>query len=180
MEFNDVIFKRKSIRSFQSTPVSEEIISSILDCARVAPSWMNKQCWHFIIVNKSSLIEEIAKTSVINRWIKEAPTIIVACADPHQSGTNNDISYFTVDTAIAMEHIVLAATNYNLGTCWIGGFKEEDLKRILEIPPRIRVISLTPLGYPKEKQTITDKSRSFFVRSTKRKKLSEITHHNGW
>ncbi|MFO8077227.1 MAG: nitroreductase family protein, partial [Thermoplasmatota archaeon] len=93
---------------------------------------------------------------------------------------NNNISYYTVDVAIAMEHIVLAATDKGLGTCWVGSFDEEKLKTILQIPPRIRIIAYTPLGYPKEKQTITGKSRTFFARSTKRKTLSEISHYNTW
>ena len=180
MEFENVINKRTSIRSYQSTPISDETLRFILHAAQLAPSWMNKQCWHFIIVNKTTLIEEIAKTSLINRWVKQAPALIVACADPHESGTNNNIPYYTVDVAIAMEHIVLAATDQGLGTCWIGSFDEQKLKTILEIPPRIRIIAYTPLGYPNEKQTVTDKSRTFFARSTKRKPISKISHYNQW
>lgn len=180
MEFETVINKRKSIRSYQSTPIPEKVLTYLLQTAQLAPSWMNKQCWHFIIINKPSLIQDIAKTSLINRWVKQAPTLIVACADPHDSGTNNNISYYTVDVAIAMEHIVLAATNQGLGTCWIGSFDEQKLKTILDIPPRIRIIAYTPLGYPKEKQSVTGKSRSFLARSTKRKPLSKISHYNSW
>ena len=180
MEFNDVISKRKSIRSYKSTPIPDEVITEILETARQAPSWMNKQCWHFIIVKQASIINEIAKTSLINRWMKQAPVVIIACADPHQSGHNNGIAYYTVDAAIAMQHIILAATNLELGTCWIAAFDEQQLKQILEVPPRIRIIGLTPLGYPKEKPSIASKTRTFLARSTKRKKLSEITHINTW
>jgi nitroreductase len=174
MEFSDVIQKRKSIRSYLSNPPPDDIIDDIIEKARLAPSWMNKQCWHFIIIKDSETIGLIAKTSIINRWIKQAPVLIIACADPHQSGSHNDIDYYPVDVAIAMEHIVLAATNNGLGTCWIGSFHEEKIKTILQIPPRIRIIALTPLGYPNEKNV------QILIRRGKRKKLTEITHYDHW
>ena len=180
MEFKTVINNRKSIRSYESRPIPDETLNFILKTAQQAPSWMNKQCWHFIIINNPALIKEIAKTTLINRWVKQAPMLIIACADPHESGSNNNIDYYTVDVAIAMQHIVLAATDQGLGTCWIGSFNEQKLKNLLEIPPRIRVVAYTPLGYPKEKQTITDTSRTFFARSTKRKPLPKISHYNSW
>ena len=180
MEFSDVINKRVSTRSFSDKKISDEDIIYILECARKAPSWMNKQCWRFIIIRDAEIIQEIAKTSVINRWMKQAPIIIVACADPKSSGMNNDIKYFLVDVSIAFEHLVLAATEKGLGTCWVGGFSEEKIKNILEIPPRIKVVAMTPVGYPKEETKIGEKTRKVFVRSTKRKSLQEIIHWDHW
>jgi nitroreductase len=174
MDFSDVIHKRRSIRSYKPDQVSDDVLNSLLESARLAPSWMNKQCWHFIIVNDPEAIQEIAGTTIINRWIKQAPICIVACADPHLSGTHHDLDYFTVDVAIAMEHLVLAATNQGLGTCWIGAINEKKLKTILQIPPRIRVVALTPIGYPEEKK------RQVLFRTQKRKTISEFTHLNHW
>ena len=152
----------------------------MLDNARLAPSWMNTQCWHFVVITDKTCIQDIAKTGVINRWIKQAPVLILACADPHQSGENNKLPYFMVDTAIAMEHLVLSATNLGLGTCWVGSFNEQKIKTLLEIPPRIRIIALTPVGYPKEKRTLGDISRKILARSTTRKSLDEIVHWEHW
>ena len=180
MEFNDLIRKRKSVRSFQKTPVDNEIINEILESVRLAPSWMNRQCWHFIILTDKQLILEINKTSIINWWLKQAPVIIIACADPHLSGERNEIPYFAVDTAIAMQHLILAATNFGLGTCWIGSFNEEKIKTLLEIPPRIRIVALTPLGYPKESTSVFDKSVKMFLRTTQRKNVTEIAHWEHW
>ncbi|RLF39226.1 MAG: nitroreductase [Thermoplasmata archaeon] len=180
MELYDVIRLRKSIRSYDnSKSVEEEKIRYILECAQRAPSWMNKQCWHFIVITDREKILEVAKTDIINRWIKQAPVIIVGCADPHLSGSREGIDYYIVDTAIAMEHLILAATDVGLGTCWIGAFNENKIKELLEIPPRIRIVALTPVGYPKE-ETLSAKSRKLIVRSTKRRSLKEIIHWEKW
>ncbi len=180
MEFNEVIKERRSIRSFKPISVENRLIIEILESARLAPSWMNKQCWHFIVVSEKEYIWEIAKTSIINWWLIQAPCIIIACADPHISGENNKIPYFAIDTAIAMEHLILSATNCGLGTCWIGSFNEKKIKELLEIPPRIRIIALTPLGYPKEKIGIFEKCEKIFLRSAQRKSLKEIVHWEKW
>jgi len=174
MDIIDVIQKRRSIRSYTSESISDEVITSLLESARLAPSWMNKQCWHFIVVKDSEIIEEISHTTIINRWIKQAPICIVACADPHQSGSHHGVEYYTVDVAIAMEHLVLAAADKGLGTCWIGAIKEEKIKAILHIPPRIRIIAMTPLGYPKEKKV------QILFRNQKRKTINEFAHINHW
>lgn len=180
MEFDDVIRQRTSIRSYEPIPVDDSLIQNILENARLSPSWMNRQCWHFVIITDKMIIQEIAKTGIINRWLKQAPVIIIACADPHLSGENNEIPYYAVDTAIAMQHLILSATNVGLGTCWIGSFDERKIKNLLEIPPRIRIIALTPLGHPKDKKSIGDKGRKMFIRSTSRKKIDEIVHWEHW
>jgi nitroreductase len=180
MEFQDVIQNRMSIRSFEQRKVEDDKISYIINCARLAPSWINKQCWRFIVVQDKSRIEALAKTSIINRWLKHVPCILVGCGDPTESGNRDDIPYFTVDVAIAMEHIILAATDVGLGSCWIGGFNEQKVKEILDIPKRIRVIALTPLGYPAEKKKILDKTAVVIAGSKKRKSIQEITRYERW
>jgi len=115
---------------------------------------------------------------IINSWLKKAPIIIVACADPKLSGMRNSIEYFMVDVAIAMEHIILAATNFGLGSCWIGSFDESRIKKVLEIPNNIRVVAMTPIGYPAEK--IMGDITRFIVRGKKRKPLNKIVHYDKW
>jgi len=180
MEFSSVIKSRESIRDYSSKKVEDKNISYVLECARFAPSWTNKQCWHFIVVKDEKIIKELSKTSIINRWLKNAPIVIVACGDPKQSGVRNNINYFMVDVSIALEHIVLAATDKGLGTCWIGGFSENKVKKILEIPDNIRVVALTPLGYPAEKKGLTGKAAKIITQSKKRKPLDRITHYDKW
>jgi nitroreductase len=90
------------------------------------------------------------------------------------------MEYYTVDVSIALEHLVLAATDVGLGTCWIGGFNEEKVKELLEIPKRIRVVALTPLGYSEGSKGIVETIIKTLLKAKKRKTLDEIVHHEHW
>ncbi|KYK21929.1 nitroreductase [Thermoplasmatales archaeon SM1-50] len=180
MEFIDVIHARTSIRDYSEKSVEEEKIDYVLECAWLAPSGINKQCWRFIIIKNKEIIAQIAKTSVINRWLKTAPVVIVCCADPTVSMTNNSIDYYTLDSSIAFEHLILAATDVGLGTCWVAGFSEDKLKKLLEIPRRIRIIALTPLGYPVAQKGVVKQISKTLIRAKKRKTLKEIVHYEHW
>jgi nitroreductase len=166
MEFMAVVRKRRSIRSYSSKKVSKKKIDYILEAARLAPSWTNSQCWKYIIVKNERLRRKIAE----KEWIAEAPIIIVCFADPSESGNKHNQAYYMLDVGISMEHLILAATDIGLGTCWIGGqFNEEKVKKALNIPEKCRVVALTPVGYPKE-----EPKRKI------RKKLHEISIENKW
>lgn len=180
MEFTDVIKTRISIRSYSEKEVENSVIENVVECARLAPSWANRQCWRFLIIKDKEIIKAISKTSIVNRWLRKVPTIIVACGDPTLSGVKNNIDYVIVDVSIAMEHIILGATNYGLASCWIADFNEKKIKQILEIPKRIRVVALSPLGYPIQKTNIKDNIIKFIVQSKKRKKLHEIIRYERW
>ena len=180
MEFERVIKTRESIRDYSDKKVEDEKINYVLECARLAPSWTNKQCWQFIVIKDKKIIKDLSKTSIINPWLKYAPVVIVACGDPKQSGSRNNIEYYTVDVSIALQNLVLAATDKGLGTCWIGGFNEKKIKDILEIPKNIKVVALTPLGYPSEKKSYVGKIIKVIIRSKKSKSLDKIVHINKW
>jgi nitroreductase len=105
-------------------------------------------------VKDKKKIEDLSKTSLINRWLKNVPIIIVACGDTRQSSSRNDINYFILDVFITLEHLILAATDKGLGTCWIAGFDGKKVKEILKIPEHIQVVALTPLGYPAGKKVL--------------------------
>ena len=146
-EFLDLVRKRRSIRRYKPDPVSKEKLDYILEAGRLAPSWGNRQCWRFIVVTGQDKRRAISTRD----WVAEAPVIIVGCARPDLSGSKFDQQYYMLDMGIAMEHMILAAAEQGLGTCWIGGqFDEETVKRVLGIPDDIRVVALTPLGYPAE------------------------------
>ena len=177
MEFNDIIFSRKSIRNYTEQAVEPEKLTKILEAARAAPSWANKQCCQYVVVSDKAKIKEFS--SIINPWLKQAPVLIVACADPKDSGSRNGMDYFLVDVAISLQQLILAATDLGLGTCWIGGFSEEKVKKVLEIPNNIKVVALTPIGYAAESNLRTKIARKI-IRSDKRKPLEEIVHKEKW
>lgn len=160
MEFMEVVEKRRSIRRYRPDPVPEEALNQIVEAARLSPSAGHRQPWHFILVKDS----ETKKQLGISQWASEAPIIIVGCANTETRSP--PLCY--VDLAIALEHMVLAAANFGLGTCWIGRLgRDETIKTVLGIPETLRVVAVTPLGYPDE--TPGPKTR---------KALSEIMHYD--
>lgn len=166
MEVFEAIQKRKSIRAYESTPIPEDKIKRILEAARLAPSAANIQPWHFIVVTDPEVRRKLAKGGRYAGFLAEAPVVIVGCGDRKASP-----KWYIVDTAIAMQNMVLTATAEGLGTCWVGSFNEEQVKKLLNIPDRFKVIALLAVGYPREKFDLTGKVLHLIKR---RKKLSEI------
>ena len=177
MDFMDVILARKSIRGYADKAVEEEKLSKVLEVARLAPSWANKQCCRYIVVKDKAKIQELSERF---GWLKQAPVIVVACADPKDSGDRNGMNYFLVDVGISMQQLVLAATALELGTCWIGAFDEAKVKKALQVPENIKVVAMTPLGYPADKEGIGSKLIKTAIGSGKRKPLEEIVHLEKW
>uniref|UniRef100_UPI00019313B7 Nitroreductase family protein n=1 Tax=Clostridium novyi (strain NT) TaxID=386415 RepID=UPI00019313B7 len=155
MEFYEVIKKRKSIKKFEQTAIDRDKLLKIIDMAMRAPSWKNKTPYKFIVVESDKLKLDIAnaienKTSAASEAVLNSPMTIVAVANPEESGDVSGKEIYLIDTAIAMEHIVLGATDEGYGTCWIAAFNENKIKEALKIPDNLRVVALTPLGVPKD------------------------------
>jgi nitroreductase len=149
LKFEEVIKKRRSIRKYKDTPVPKEKILKILEAARIAPSAAHRQPWHFVVVEDKETIKKLAKSP----WAAEAPVMIVGLAD--QAASPN---WCLNDHGIAFEHIVLAATDLGLGTCWMGQSNREELvKDLLDIPDNFKVVALTPLGVPDETPSPKDR-----------------------
>lgn len=162
--FLEIIQKRRSIRNFKNKPVDDTAIRSIVDAARLSPSACNAQPWRFIAVTEKSLLEELVNRgmggAVPNKWAASAPVIIIGCAVlnlmTHYLGEAvKGIQYHQIDMGISMEHMVLRATEMGLGTCWIGWFREKNIRKILNIPKDWKIISLIALGYPQNESTTT-------------------------
>ena len=146
MEIYDAIRARRSVRSFEDKSVPREALSRLLEAARQAPSANNLMPWRFIVVTDSSVRKSIADSGTYGKFLTRCPVVIVACGDAAASA-----KWHAVDTAIALEHIALAAVAEGLGTCWIGSFDEVVVKKLLAVPEEYRIIALLALGYPKEK-----------------------------
>ncbi|HUW71640.1 MAG TPA: nitroreductase family protein [Candidatus Humimicrobiaceae bacterium] len=153
MNVAEAIKNRYSCRSYKTEPVPEEKLKKILEAARLAPSAHNKQEWKFIVVRDVKKRAEVAE-AVGQSFIAEAPIIIVAVATaPERLMSSGNLAY-AIDLAIAVEHIALQATEEGLGTCWIGAFSQEKVKKVLKIPEEYKVVVLMPLGYSAEKGKI--------------------------
>jgi nitroreductase len=164
----EAIQKRKSIRSYESTPISIEKLGKVLEAARLAPSAGNVQPWQFIVVTNSDKRRRIAKGCRFGRFLVESPIVIVGCCDQKASPR-----WHAIDTCIAMENLVLAATGEGLGTCWIGTFNEKEIREMLKIPGHLKIVALLALGYPREKLDILGKV-AHLIRP--KKKLEKIVH----
>jgi nitroreductase len=178
MDFYDVVKTRKSVRSYKQDRVPEDVLLRILEAARLAPSWANKQCWRYVIVDEPGLISDIAP-AVVKAF--GAPVMIVLCADPAQSGQREGKDYYLVDAAISMEHLVLAAAAEGLGTCWVAGRLEEaSIRQALGVPDNLRVVAITPLGYPAEGGlgNIFGGVMGAAIGASNRKPMGEIAFHN--
>jgi len=168
MEVFDAIKNRHSVRSYLSDDVPREKLNRILEAGRLAPSAGNIQPWHFIIVTDGKLRKKLSKGRYA-KFLVESPIVIVGCGDRRASP-----NWHVVDTTIALQNMVLTATSEGLGTCWIGSFNEKQVKKILSIPERYRVVALLALGYSSNKTDFSSKVLHFFRR---RKKLEKITSH---
>ncbi|MCK4311718.1 MAG: nitroreductase family protein [Candidatus Cloacimonetes bacterium] len=178
------MLSRRSIRSFTEKEISSDILEKILEAGRVAPSSQNKQCWRFIVVQNEEIRKKLALKSgfigKVNFFIKNAPVIIVACAEPSRSVHLNEQDYYLVDTAIAFQQMMLTAWNYGIGSCWLAAFNEKNVKEILGIPVKIRVVAMSPFGYPKAKGSLYDKALKTLAGSKKRLYLEKIVCYNKW
>jgi nitroreductase len=149
MGFIDLVKQRRSIRKYKSNSIPDEKIHKVLEAARLAPSWGNKYCSRFIVVKDVEIRRKLAEASG-HAWLSTAPVIVVACADPKSSGKRDGKSYYLVDVGISMDHLILAATEQGLGTCWVGWFDEKKARKALELPKNLKIIAMTPIGYPDE------------------------------
>lgn len=185
MEIIDAIKNRRSIRHFKPDKVDEKTVQAVLESAHWAPSWSNNQCWRFIIVRDAALKEKIADTltkikiedemveNAAALSVKQAPLLIVVCAEKGQAGYNIDGTtttdkgkyWFMFDVALAVENLTLAAHATGLGSCIIGAFDSIEVEHLLNVPDGFAVITMTPLGYPEQQGQVSP-----------RKQLSEVLY----
>jgi len=168
LEVFEAIQKRKSTRSYESAPVPSEKLNKVLEAARLAPSAGNIQPWRFIVVLDPQKRRKIAKGCRFGHFLDESPVVIVGCGDQKASPR-----WYAIDTCIAMQNLVLAATGEGLGTCWIGAFNEKKIREMLKIPNHLKVVALLALGYSKEKIDISAKLAHLL---NPRKKLDRIVY----
>lgn len=148
MDIYELIETRCSIRAYRAQPVPEASIRRILEAARQAPSACNRQPWHFFVVRDAETRRQLFPYER-QAWIAAAPVVLVACSLPDaawvraQDGKN----HADIDIAIAMEHVMLAATAEGLGACWICAFDPEVFRQALRLPDAMTPVAATPLGY---------------------------------
>ena len=150
MDIYEAIRERTSVRSYLPKPVEEEKLQKVLDAARLAPSGKNGQPWMFIVIKDEETRQRLVPACKNQKFIAEAPVVVAVCgfeelAYKKMGGYWNSLP---VDIGIALEHLMLAAVAEGLGTCWIGAFLEDEVRAILDVPEGVKIVALTPVGYP--------------------------------
>ena len=145
MSVLDVILNRRSIRKYDDKDIPQDVLETIMEAGRQSPSAANRQPYHFIVVTNSEIKKDLP--GLVSRFIKNAPVVIVGCANPKALLT---AKWASVDTTIALENMVLAASSLGIGSCWIGAFNEQKVKDKLQIPESWKIVALLSLGYPAE------------------------------
>jgi nitroreductase len=170
MEFSELIEQRYSVRAYKPDPVEEDKLQQVLEAARLAPTAANRQPFQLIVIHTGGREEELKR--IYNRdWFVQPPLVICACGTPARGWVRRQDSknYSEVDVAIAMDHLILAAANLGLGTCWIAAFDPEATREVLHLPDDVEPIAFTPLGYPADQPGPKE-----------RKALSELVRYEGW
>jgi nitroreductase len=175
MDVFEAIKNRRSVRHYKPDPIDDKTVQTVLEAAHWAPSWSNNQCWRFIVIRDQATKEKIADTltkiMIDNEMvenaacasIKQAPMLIVLCAEKGQAGYNPDGTtttdkgkyWFMFDVALAMQNLTLAATATGLGTVIIGAFDSIEVEHLLGVPDGFSVVAMTPLGIPEHKGQVS-------------------------
>ena len=169
MEFSELIKERYSVRAYKLNPVEDEVLNQVLEAARLAPTAANRQPFQLIVIPTAGREAEL-KRIYPRDWFVQAPLVICACGIPARAWVRSDgKNYNDVDVAIVMDHLILAATDLGLGTCWVGAFDPAAAREVLALPDGVEPIAFTPLGYPADRP-----------RPKKRKALSELVRYERW
>ncbi len=168
MELSDVIQYRVSVRNYDpEKQVPKEVLKRILEAGRLAPSATNAQPWKFLVISSAEMRSRVHESYTAS-WFRDAPIILVVTGSRKDAWTRSYDGYNSLETdlTIAMDHMILAAENEGVGTCWIEAYDPAKLRSALSLAEDDEVFSITPLGYP----------RSGFVKQIqkKRKPLEEI------
>ena len=147
--FMELAETRRSVRAYKSDAVPEELLQTVLEAGRLAPSACNKQPWRFIVVRNEAGRRALG-AAYAREWFWKAPVVIAVCILPKEAWTRSydGRNYAMVDGALALDHMTLAAAELGLGTCWIAAFDPAAAREILGLPDGVEIVGMTPLGFP--------------------------------
>lgn len=169
MEFFELIQRRYSVRAYQSKPVEDDKLQKVLEAAVLAPTAANRQPFRLIVIRTQGKEAEL-KRLYHRDWFSQAPLVIGICAIASEAWARMDgKNYAEVDATIAMDHLILAAADLGLGTCWVAAFNPQVAREILSLPNEVEPIAFTPLGYPADEP-----------KPKRRKSLAEMVYYEQW
>ncbi len=170
MEYSELIAARYSVRAYRPDPVEDNKLQAVLEAARLAPTAANRQPFQLIVLHTAGREEEISR--IYRRpWFVQAPLVIAICAISSQAWVRESDRFNArlIDAAIVADHLILAAANLGLGTCWVAAFNVEAARSVLQLPQEAEPVIFTPLGYPADQPG-----------PKVRKPLNELVRYEHW
>ncbi len=162
-EFFEVIRKRRSIRKYSEKDVEDEKINIILEHAILCQTAGNLQSYVIFVVRNKEVKHALAKAALSQMFIAQAPLVFVVCADQNKAasvyGMRGYELYAINDASIVATYIELIACALGLGTCWVGAFDENEVRKILSLPQGVKPVAIIPCGYPAEKPKMPRKRK---------------------
>ena len=169
MDALTAIHTRRSIRKFESKPVSEDDVKALLDAAMIAPSAGNEQPWHFVVITDREKLDAIVTIHQFAAMAAHAPVSVLICGDL----TLEKYSGFWVqDCSAAMQNLLLAAHAMGLGAVWCGVYPVEEriagFRKLCRLPDSVMPFGLAVIGHPAQS------------RDSKSRYKAERVHANAW
>ncbi len=166
MEFFELIQNRYSVRAYQARPVEEEKLRKVFEAANLAPTAANRQPFRLVVIQTKGREKELMR--IYSRdWFAQAPVVVCMCAVKSEGWERRDgKNYAEIDATIAMDHLILAAADLGLGTCWVAAFDPKAARELLELNEDMEPVAMTPLGYPADSW-----------KPKKRKSLSDLVRY---
>lgn len=167
----DNIATRTSIRDYEARPVEKEKIEKMLRAAMAAPTAMNKQPWHFVVVDQRNVLDALAGANPYAKMLKKAPLAIVVCGNTDKMIEGGGRDFWIQDASAATENLLLAAHAMGLGAVWTGAYPSEErcisISKVLSLSDNLVSLNMIVVGYPSEhpqpKQKFKEENISYNV-----------------
>jgi nitroreductase len=171
VSFAELIRARYAVRAYRPDPVPDELLAQVLEAGRLAPTASNRQPIGIVVIHTAGREAELGRIYQ-REWFAQAPLVLCVCTVPGEAwarAASDGRSYADVDAAIVMDHLVLAATELGLGTCWVAAFDPGAAREILGLPDDVEPLLFTPLGFPADEPGAKE-----------RRPLGELVHLERW
>lgn len=177
----DVIARRASRYAFAADPLPDDVLETLFEAARWAPSYGNRQPWRFVVARAPHVLAAVQATLTRgNQYARRAPVLVAMAADPNDGQIREGREYYLLDCGMALENLLLQAVALGVQAHPLGGFDEDGVRAALAIPAQVRVLALIALGYPADPATLDEDTRERDARPRRRKPPEEVRAFDTW
>jgi nitroreductase len=178
---HELMSQRWSSRRFASTSLPEKMVETLIDAARWAPSYGNRQPWRFVVVRDPAILARVHEALTRgNAYAKAAPILIALCGDPEDGQQVDGKQYYLMDAGMALENMLLQAVALGLHAHPMGGFDEATVRDVLGIPAHVRVLALIAIGRPGRLEDLDERTRERELRERTRQPREAVCSYDSW